>query len=172
MKKIQFILDITRKMFYNHMRCRLQSNMVDVVQLVRAPDCGSGGRGFESHHPPHFFPFFAEKSPPAYWDIAKSVRQRTLTPSFRRFESCYPSQTKKTCYGKSFFVCVCVRRTRHRLTACGQHHFVRSTNIVPIERTQNGVATSRKQCYTSHKQCCLRQTMLHFVQKNGIIQSR
>ena len=27
--------------------------MVGVAQLVRAPDCGSGGRGFESHHPPH-----------------------------------------------------------------------------------------------------------------------
>ena len=27
--------------------------MVDVAQLVRAPDCGSGGRGFETHLPPH-----------------------------------------------------------------------------------------------------------------------
>ena len=26
--------------------------MVDVVQLVRASDCGSECRGFESHHPP------------------------------------------------------------------------------------------------------------------------
>ena len=26
--------------------------VVGVAQLVRAPDCGSGGRGFESHHPP------------------------------------------------------------------------------------------------------------------------
>ena len=26
--------------------------MVVVVQLVRTPDCGSGGRGFKSHHPP------------------------------------------------------------------------------------------------------------------------
>ena len=26
--------------------------MVIVAQLVRAPDCGSGGRGFESHHSP------------------------------------------------------------------------------------------------------------------------
>ena len=77
---------------------------MDVVQLVRAPDCGSGGRGFESHRPPHFFSLrCAEKSPPAYWDIAKSVRQRTLTPSFRRFESCYPSQKKSTCYCKCFF---------------------------------------------------------------------
>ena len=35
--------------------------MVVVAQLVRAPDCGSGGRGFESHHPPKkrsLAPFF------------------------------------------------------------------------------------------------------------------
>ena len=27
--------------------------MVDVVQLVRASDCGSECRGFEAHLPPH-----------------------------------------------------------------------------------------------------------------------
>ena len=32
---------------------KLLSNLVvDVAQLVRVPDCGSGGRGFKSHHPP------------------------------------------------------------------------------------------------------------------------
>ncbi len=35
-------------------------SMVGVAQLVRAPDCGSGGRRFDSDHPPHF-----------YWDVAK-----------------------------------------------------------------------------------------------------
>ena len=28
--------------------------MVVVAQLVRAPGCGPGGRGFNSPHPPHF----------------------------------------------------------------------------------------------------------------------
>ena len=28
-------------------------HMVSVAQLVRAPDCGPGGRGFESHRSPH-----------------------------------------------------------------------------------------------------------------------
>ncbi len=27
--------------------------MVGVAQLVRALVCGTGGRGFETHHPPH-----------------------------------------------------------------------------------------------------------------------
>ena len=30
--------------------------MVGIAQLVRAPDCGSGGREFDSHYPPHFDP--------------------------------------------------------------------------------------------------------------------
>lgn len=29
--------------------------MVGMVQLVSAPDCGSGYHGFESHYPPFFF---------------------------------------------------------------------------------------------------------------------
>lgn len=48
--------------------------MVGVVQLVRAPDCGSGGRGFEPHLPPQrqsgvlsgsafFFVLFPPRSP-------------------------------------------------------------------------------------------------------------
>ena len=28
--------------------------MVGMAQLASAPDCGSGGRGFESHYPPSF----------------------------------------------------------------------------------------------------------------------
>ena len=35
---------------------KLMVFMVGIAQLVRAPDCGSGGRGFESHYPP--FEFF------------------------------------------------------------------------------------------------------------------
>lgn len=34
--------------------------MVVVAQLVRALDCGSGGRGFEPHLPPHYF-YVAER---------------------------------------------------------------------------------------------------------------
>jgi hypothetical protein len=31
---------------------RVSFRMVGVAQLVRAPDCGSGGRGFETRHSP------------------------------------------------------------------------------------------------------------------------
>ena len=30
----------------------VQQIMVGIAQLVSAPDCGSGGRGFKSHYPP------------------------------------------------------------------------------------------------------------------------
>ena len=41
--------------------------MVGVAQLVRAPDCGSGSRGFKSRHPPHFLLLgqIARNHPPA-----------------------------------------------------------------------------------------------------------
>ena len=37
-------------------RCSAEENMVDIAQLVSASDCGSEGRGFESHYPPHANP--------------------------------------------------------------------------------------------------------------------
>ena len=52
-------------------------SVVDVAQLVRAPDCGSGGRGFESHHPPqveaNFLLFIL-------LGRSQAVRQRALDP--------------------------------------------------------------------------------------------
>ncbi len=36
--------------------------VVGVAQLVRAPDCGSGGRGFNSRHSPHFSSFNVQPS--------------------------------------------------------------------------------------------------------------
>ena len=48
--------------------------MVGMVQLVSAPDCGSGYQGFESLYPP-----FLKKMMMGY---RQAVRHRTLTPAF------------------------------------------------------------------------------------------
>ena len=74
--------------------------MVDVAQLVSAPDCGSGGRGFESLHPPHSF---LQASPLAGLEVSLPPYNIGVSPSgkatdfdsvTRRFESCHPSQIR------------------------------------------------------------------------------
>ena len=58
--------------------------MAGVAQLVRAPDCGPGGREFDSRRPPHLF------------IGTLGCRQVVKAPDFdsgiRRFKSCHPSQ--------------------------------------------------------------------------------
>ena len=74
-----------------------EMNMVGVAQLVSAPDCGSGGRGFESLHPPHSF---LQASPLAGLKISvasnigmsPSGKATDFDSVMRRFESCHPSQ--------------------------------------------------------------------------------
>ena len=46
-----FVLTNSKNCFKIVLACE---KMVDVAQLVRAPGCGPGGRGFESHLSPHF----------------------------------------------------------------------------------------------------------------------
>ena len=63
--------------------------MVGIAQLVRAPDCGSGCRGFESHYPPHMNKARAGALAPALTlcpglptqGCSQVARQGTLTPS-------------------------------------------------------------------------------------------
>ena len=53
--------------------------------VVRAPDCGSGSRGFNSHHPPHFFPRCADVG------VSPSGKARDFDSRIRRFDPCHPS---------------------------------------------------------------------------------
>ena len=62
--------------------------MAGVAQMVRASDCGPGGRGFDSHLSPH---------------ISVGVSPSGKAPDFdsgiRRFKSCHPSQKNFMQYG-------------------------------------------------------------------------
>ena len=78
-KPLQIIIDKRGKISYN-ITCI--GKTVDVAQLVRAPGCGPGGRGFESHLSPHNL----------ILGCSQVVRHQTLTLAFRRFESSQPSQ--------------------------------------------------------------------------------
>ena len=52
--------------------------MVGMAQLASAPDCGSGGRGFESLYPPFFF--IAHISDAI--GLSPSGKAQDLTPAF------------------------------------------------------------------------------------------
>ena len=63
-----------------------KSYMVGMVQLVSAPDCGSGYHGFESHYPPFFF--FYRKD---IIGLSPSGKAQDFDSCIRRFESNQPS---------------------------------------------------------------------------------
>ena len=75
--------------------------MVGIAQLVSAPDCGSGGRGFESLHPPHSF---LQASPSARLEVSFRTMHNGMSPSgkatdfdsvIREFEPRHPCQERK-----------------------------------------------------------------------------
>ena len=84
-----------------------QRDMVGIAQLVRAPDCGSGCRGFESHYPPHITSSRKGRSigsgPSRLTPCVESllpiqgcsqvVRQGTLTPSLAGSSPAIPANS-------------------------------------------------------------------------------
>ena len=59
------MIKILPKILFNYINLKIilylcKLKMVNVAQLVRAPDCGSGGRGFKSHLSPKAFGFNQE----------------------------------------------------------------------------------------------------------------
>ncbi len=68
--------------------------MVGVAHLVRAPVCGTGGSGFDSHHPPMVAransPPEADDQPIVYFNapVAQLDRAVDFESEGRRFESC------------------------------------------------------------------------------------
>ena len=76
--------------------------MVDIAQLVSASDCGSEGRGFESHYPPQ-----KKRTSPKglvlfFWrhgdnGIRKAVKKTVRGTVFRPLQN--PSFSERTRYG-------------------------------------------------------------------------
>ena len=77
-------LDFNDPSPYNRKADRI-ADMVGLVQLVRAPVCGTGSHGFESHIPPHFL-----QNPVT--GVSPRGKARVFDSRTRRFKSCHPSQ--------------------------------------------------------------------------------
>ena len=60
--------------------------MVDIAQLVRAPGCGPGGRGFESHYSPH------NEIKDLHKGVSPSGKATDFDSVIRWFKSSYPCQ--------------------------------------------------------------------------------
>ncbi len=57
--------------------------MVGIAQLVRVPDCDSGGRGFNSHYSPHYKTL-------TLIGVSPSGKASDFDSDTRRFKSCHP----------------------------------------------------------------------------------
>ena len=80
-----------------------RGEMVGVAQLARAPDRGSGGRGFETHYPPHTI---------EYGPVAQLAEQGTLNPKVQGSNPCRSTiRFSERPLGRSFFISAIPPRT-------------------------------------------------------------
>ena len=72
---------------YSRLAHQRRKHTVGIAQLVSAPDCGSGGRGFESLYPPHFpagaHGDFVYNPFSLFGSLAQLAEQGTLNPKVR-----------------------------------------------------------------------------------------
>ena len=61
--------------------------MVGIAQLVSAPDCGSGGQGFESLYPPLLFSDAGNLRLASYDGLSPSGKAQDFDSCIRWFES-------------------------------------------------------------------------------------
>ena len=60
--------------------------MVGVAQLVRAPGCGPGGRGFKSHHSPKFSGYSVVRLTRLLWE--QEIGSSNLsTPTLEKYQT-------------------------------------------------------------------------------------
>ena len=87
--------------------------MVAVAQWVRVPGCGPGGRGFESHQPPHLDLSYAKPSAlrililKLYIGASSSGKTTDFDSVIRWFKSSRPSQESQIIFGWSVIFLLC-----------------------------------------------------------------
>ena len=98
--------------------------MVSIAQLVRAPGCGPGGRGFESHYPPQKK---ALASASAFFNDVCLRQMMTASPNDVRFAN---------------DVCLTAHWGKHRIIAerSGVTSYLRSKCIISPQGTKDFVS--------------------------------